>query len=281
MSEGNVYVCHWVLRKGKYEARIDGVPRRRVVADSFDELTIAIGELLITERGDGEPVLEFEPPYLDATGAKAVLRNDWVATYLNDAVRVNADNALFTGGFCTNCDWPVGDRTSKPLEVRREPHETRYKSIAAVTNHSMRLPILSARTLNLFTAQERDTFDARPVDIIPPGRLRWFEIVPRLFINEIAVRSLTPSGWVCKGCGRRCISHPTTLGWGPAVITRESIGADASMFFLGDAGNFEICFTKPRWAEIKAEMRSVGLTSNAIAIVSAADRELNPFLDVR
>jgi iron(III) transport system substrate-binding protein len=78
----------------------------------------------------------------------------------------------------------------------------------------MRIPVVSERLLDVFTAEERVGFDVRPVENTPATRTRFFEFVPRRFVPEVAGKSFQPDGWRCGLCGRRYVSNAGVLGYG-------------------------------------------------------------------
>jgi hypothetical protein len=152
------------------------------------------------------------------------------------------------------------------------------KVFSAVARDTMRIPVASERLLDVFTPEERAGFDVRPVDITPATRTRFFEFVPRRFVPEVAGKPFRPDGWQCGLCGRRYVSNARVLGYGPHVVSRDTIPPGAGLFFMGDAGHFSLCFSADRWEALKGTLRAAGITSSDVAIIEPGDREDSPEL---
>jgi hypothetical protein len=278
MSEGHIYVSYWERNERGYEGWMERWPKRRVSGETFYEMREALGNVVGEEVGDGEPNFEFEPPFIEAAGWEHLFRDGWRSTYLLRRPRLTTDVGLFDGGFCGQCKWPVGNRTNETLRVERDSWPKGIKSFAAVARHTMRIPVASKGLLDIFTSEERESFEFRPVETIPAARTRFYEFVPRRFVSEVGGKALQADGWHCRQCGRRYVSNSRVLGYGPRVVSRDAIEPGAGLFFLGDAGNFSVCLSADRWEELKATLRAAEITSSLIAIIEAGEREESPVL---
>jgi len=109
----------------------------------------------------------FEPEFIEPVGWEQLFRDGWRSTYFLENVRITNDTAIFDGGFCDHCKWPIGNRTKDRLKVEWGSWAHGIRSFAAVAHHTMRIPTASERLLNVFTARERESFEARPVEIVP------------------------------------------------------------------------------------------------------------------
>ena len=278
MSECHVYVCHWKHTARGYEGWIERWPKQHVTGDTFDEMRDALGDIVGEEVGDGEPQFEFEPPFIEAAGWEHLFRDGWRSTFFIDDVRLTTDSGVFEGGFCDRCKWPIGRRTGARLAVEFGPWAKGMKSFSATARDTMRVPVVSERLLDVFTPQERATFEARPVRITGTTQYRFYEFVPKRFVSRVGGKSFQPDGWHCSRCGRRYVSNGKVLGYGPEVVSRDAAEAATGLFFLGDPGNFFICLSADRWQAVKATLRAADITSSLIAIIEPEDREDSPTL---
>ena len=278
MSEGHVYVCGWRRTEDGYEGWIERWPKRRVTGGTFADMESALLEVAGEMVGDGEPQFEFEPPFLEPAAWEHVFRDGWRRTFFQHGVRPLSDAALFAGGFCDRCKWPIGRRTDAGLTVEWGPWAKGFKSFAAVARGGMRIPVVSERLLELFKPQERASFEARPVALTTAARTRFFEFVPRRIAPSVGGKPFRPDGWQCGRCGRRLVSNARVLGYGPHVVCRADVEPGASLFFQGDPGHFTLCFSAERWQAVKATLRAAEITSSALAIIEAAEREDSPEL---
>ena len=278
MSEGHVYVCHWQRNDRGFEGWIERWPERHVTGATFNEMRDALGNITGDELGDGEPQFEFEPPFIEAADWEHLFRHGWRSTFFLTGVRPTTDTGLFDGGFCNRCNWPVGDRTNEPLKVGWATCAKGGRSFAAISHRSMRIPVASEPLLDIFTPQERDSFEARPVETEEAMPTRFYEFVPRRFVSKVAGKPFQPDGWQCRQCGRRYVSNAKVLGYGAHVVSRDAIEPGAGLFFLGDPGKFSLCFSAERWQAVKAALRAAEISSSSIAIIDPSEIEQSPAL---
>lgn len=278
MSECHVYVCHWKHTARGYEGWIERWPKRHVSGNTFYEMRDALGDVVGEEVGDGEPQFEFEPPFIEAAGWEHLFRDGWRSTFFLSSVRLTTNAGIFESGFCERCKWPIGRRTSATLAVEFGPWARGIKSFSAVAQSTMRVPVASERLLDVFTAQERSTFEARPVTITGIVQSRFYEFVPQQFVSRVGGKSFQPDGWHCSGCGRRHVSNGKVLGYGSEVVSRDAVEPTPGIVFLGDPGHFSVCFGADRWEAVKSTLRAAEITSSPIAIIEPEDREDSPSL---
>jgi hypothetical protein len=272
MSECHVYVSHWRRTKDGFEGWLERWPKRRVTGKTFHEMTEALGDVVGEQVGDGEPQFEFEPPYIEAAGWKHLFRDGWTDTFFLHALRLDGHNGIFTGGFCGRCKRPIGGRTATRFEVEWGDWAEGITAFATSANDTMRIPVLSEELLDVLTREERASFDLRPVATRPSSGTRFFELAPRQFVAEAAGKALKARGWRCPACGRRQI-HNEALGYGPKVVSRDSLPPGPGLLFLGDPGAFSLCFTAQRWEAVKARLRQADITSSPLAIIEPHDRD--------
>jgi hypothetical protein len=278
MSEGHVYVCGWRLTEAGYEGWIERWPKRRVTGATFSDMENALLDVVGEKVGDGEPQFEFEPPFLEPAGWEHFFRDGWRSTFFVDGLRPATPAGLFDGGFCDRCKYPIGKRTDARLTIEWGPWARGTKCFQATIYSAMRVPVASERLLDVFTPQERASFEARPVALTTASRSRFFEFVPRRFVPDVGGKPFRPDGWQCGRCGRRLVSNAKVLGYGPHVVCRADIEPGAGLFFRGDPGHFSLCYSAARWHAVKATLRAAGITSSPVAIIEPADVEKSPVL---
>jgi hypothetical protein len=273
MSEMHVYVCNWQRKKSGYEGWIEQWPKRRVREKTFYEMRDALYDVVGEEVGDGEPQFEFEPPFVDATGWEHLFRDGWRSTFFLSDVKLTTEAGVFDGGFCGRCKRPIGNRTNQQLTVEWGSWAAGITSFAASGHDTMRIPVASEALLDIFTPQERKSFDLRPVQTTPSSRTSFYEFISRRFVSEVAGKLFQPEGWQCHQCGRRFLSNAKVLGYGTDVVSRDAIESGTGLFFLGDAGHFTLCFSADRWQTVKRTLRAADITSSSIAIIEPGEAE--------
>jgi hypothetical protein len=207
MSEGNVYRCNWKRTGDRYHAWLVNLPRLKVDSDSLEEALDQIYDLIGEKYGDGEAVLDLDPPTETNDEYVSLCHNAF--WYPARGFSLEEFAALYAGGVCTFCCNGIGPRTSVPLRVG---------SIGDgdLLGAGLRMPrswLASDAFKKRLSRTERDAIEWRPVDVFTKTNSRFFEMLPKEPIFAVADRKQQVSGWRCPKCGHRVfnvwgIYHP-------------------------------------------------------------------------
>jgi hypothetical protein len=138
-----------------------------------------------------------------------------------------------------------------------------------------RLMIVSDAFLTALTEQERGTFQARPLEWTSGSGRRFFELIPRSFVEAGAVKGGEVNGWRCERCGRRVFSY----GYGIQTICRQHLPPDSpTFFFVGCGTDVNLYCTRGRWRSLAGQAWARKLTGNPLAVLDASDFESEPLL---
>jgi hypothetical protein len=275
MSESPTYVCNWRrLDDGRYEAWLAKQPGRRVEAETIRGVKDQLGDVIGELWGDGEPQFEFDPPLLEVVGWDHLFVHGHMSTFFNYGHRIENWKDAYTGGFCTQCGWPIGSRTAVPLQVFTKSWPEELDVFRAAHSHCGCVLVVSDRILGIFSAEERKFFETRPIQNPGGAAKHFFEILPKHFVPHATGNDLAPSGWHCPACDRNYIVHPKTLGYGTQAACDSDIGTPAPpIFFLGDPGRYSMCLSRARWEKLKAELHKFDLVSRLLAVIPEAERD--------
>lgn len=279
-DKGNVYYCRWEKnQEGNYVGWEEKYPSRRAEATTPRDLMSALGELVGEYHNDHEACLQFDPPLTAGEDRSELFKDQIVSLSWNSSFRFTPSaKTAFAGGKCQECQRGIGPRTAAPLIVDDFGGGTEGAS-SWPTIMGGHLIIVSEAFLTLLAPDERAAFDTRPVEWNPKRRLKFFEIIPRAFFPEVAIKGLSGSGWRCTLCGRKHYSHGEALGWGPSVICRTSLTSPASpLFFIGDELDYRPCVSRKRWEALRGRSGARKLTSNPLAIVDEKQCDGDPWV---
>lgn len=271
MAEGGVYLCGWKATGQGYLVWLEKRPALRCEAGTIEEATTLLADRICGELGDGEAVLEFDPPVPQKASTERFYRDDFVTVCPNSHFELrNAPAALFTGGVCRECGHAVGPRTETPISAVIE------SGVDAAFFYRLQLAsflLVSAEFLALLTKAERQQFEARPVQLPPKRRKRFFEIIPQFSVPPCGVAGLTASGWKCSTCGYRSLNHEE-FGWSAvsgAVCRKDFPSPRPQSFFVGSPNEVWLCMPRRRWLGLRGKPGTRGLMTYPVPVVEPAD----------
>lgn len=252
-------------------------PRITARATDWQGALDAICAAICEASGDGEPNLSFDPPEPVEGGDGRFALRDWLLLAACGFLDVDSTlPELFTGGFCTHCGAPIGERTDVPL-VARGPAE----GDLCWTYFFVHLPLLvSERLREALTPAERDSFRWIPVTPAPRTRKRYFECVPTRLIAPVAVRGWTISGTECPACGHRwvhCTTEPEIDFEGRQIhswIAPDDLpSTSAGMLAFGERGSWLPLVPAERARVLAEEFRGVRPCAIGLAPADLADHK--------
>lgn len=269
MSEGQVFVCKWErLPRGRCRGAV-AQPSIQLEAADVGKLVEALTQAITALTSDGDPVIELDPPVVP--GDRRDLFQDRIVVLGPKAhFRFDGYAKLVENGFCARCRWPLGGRTSEPLAVASTwPGDATYSWDPRA--EGVHVLLIAEGLLAALPDVAREAFDVRPA-VMPPGtRKRFLEVVPKSFIPEVSIKSLTTAGWHCNACGRVHVSNGPSLGWGVHAVARSSV-PDVPAFFIGDSTGHRWCMKADLWPQVKPLLKKAKFSRNVLAIVE--DRQV-------
>lgn len=175
--------------------------RTNPVQKTFDDL-LAVGHRLSAEARAARPT---DQPRGNTARLAGV---DWSLDLAGGAVLQNL-KTLFTGGYCSACLIPLGERTRWRMKVRYgDSLSRRCDGVLAQLTERPAGPIYrlyTKRFLSLLSPRERRTFGWRAVSVVNPTRTtpELFEVVGSdVHADVVALRGGTPDRFRCQVCGR-------------------------------------------------------------------------------
>src|SRR5258705_95227 len=165
MTEGRVYVCAWSRTDEGFRLWVKRRPRIAVEAATFDEADELLHDAILAALGDGESLVEYDPPRPAAADAGLPIRARLALVFPESSARLVDAASLFENGLCTQCYQPLGPRTDVPLAVERIDG-----SVDGMTAKLKRpygsgpnLRCFSEEFLALLEPSERSRFEWRPL----------------------------------------------------------------------------------------------------------------------
>src|SRR5258706_12394453 len=123
--EGNIYLCCWKKGPGHYKLWLKKHPDVTVAGESFQSAEEKMWELICLRLGDGEAVLEFDPPPPVNSLIQGYETPAIVSVSGNDTVDAPRQTmGLFIKDYCPTCTRAWGERTKTELEVGSLPSKS-------------------------------------------------------------------------------------------------------------------------------------------------------------
>lgn len=277
--EGQVYPCQWVATPKGIRAWVTDQPKIAVETHTFAKAEEALADEILDALGDGEAVLDFEPPP-PREGTDGEVGALWTLDE-QEFAHFEVPARYFVGGLCDHCVMPRGPRTAHPLELTKV---VRGSDMAMARAHGApgvgpMLTIVSEKLVSLLTDAERAAFEWRAV-VQPVGRgvRPFFEIV---HIGP-TIPLVVPNGrgalaWRCEVCGFEWIGVKRA-GRLPTVFVSESdLAAGKRSLTAIDAWQFaRFVVSEDRWVELvrTGKLSQVTRTPVIILAESAVNRAL-------
>lgn len=285
-DKGDVYYCTWrKAENGEFIGWEKRDPSLKAQGATPRELQRELVEVVVEHYDDQEAALHFDPLLSETNEwdhlfADRFFQIGWNAAF---SYREPAASA-FLGGRCPECGIGLGERNAEPLRVDAINAQTDGAfSSAGSSPHPQSSPagliLVSDRFVEALTDEERATFDARPVELTKNPGLRFFEVVPKAFIPEVAIKDVPVNGWRCERCGRLEYSHGGTLPISVEVVCRSDLPSPRPPFlFVGAPRSFRMYATKARWDGLCGKPFARKLDGSPLASVDESLCERNPRL---
>jgi hypothetical protein len=266
MPEGRVYFCSWKIVDDSVEVWVKRRPAVRAESEYFEDACADLKDEICDAYGDGEPCLEFDPPFSTPASETRVPPLVVVAGGNNrpDPFRgatAEMCRALYTGGLSTRCCGGLGERTKKPWFIG----QIASGSEAAFTGYPVgERRLFSDQFLSMLTPGERRCAQWRPV-IRSRGRKVFRELIGSKAIPLVAINGVKPTGWSCPTCGRRNF-YPKIAG-DLAVCEDDLPSPLPRVFPIGDARSTHLVMTLERWKKIVGRPGSRGCIGHPLILL--------------
>ncbi len=259
MSEGRNYRCDWERTRGGYRV---WVHNRRMLQARGPSLQVALDELssvICVKTGDGEASFTLWPLAPANEPDRPWILPNWCSLFGAADVRIEGGGeGLFSGGWCSNCNEPIGKRTSARLRATRSAAGDACTpwwdwGMEGVSYHPL---ICSERLLSQFTSEEVAGCEWREVEMPKRCRTRMFECIPRRRVPEVAVKGWATEGWTCKLCGTKRFSCSPSgrISWSDGSIlewySQPVLTRQGAMSRLGDCGSGRLLLDLVRGSQL-------------------------------
>lgn len=172
MTEGNTYLCDWSRIKGVYRVWLDDRPSVFEEDVSFFECEILFCERILSDYGDGEPLLYYKNGQPIDSFPSKYARPYFHELFTNYQSRIiNRYGDLYTKDKCQACNSPRGNRAEEQLIFKSFPKD--QDIICAYNVDSL---IVSKRIMDLFSLG--DLFKVKEVLSKDATRRKFYEILP-------------------------------------------------------------------------------------------------------
>ena len=285
-DKGNVYYCEWKKNAdGFYEGWLTKNPSLRVEEYSIDEMITELGEIVGEHFNDHEAALQFEPDLNSESGYEHLFIDGLVSLVWNTGTAYTASkNTAFKSGRCEQCGRGLGPRSAEQLALDYIGSGTD----GAFSYSSNQPPpcdspggmiFVSQQFLDQLTPQELLCLPHRPVQMPKRSRRQFFELVPKKFVEPVAIPGLKLAGWQCDLCGTKCFSHGKTLGWGTDVVCQSDLPKSLPpFFFVGDRTQYHLCTSDMIFRRLKGGIGSKKLGSFRLGVIAKKDCNRSPSL---
>ena len=258
MGEGHVYLCRWRVEDEMYQIWVQNRPRLRAWGDSLDDASEELVSQICLATGDGEAVLDLDPPPGGDTAFVAFGTNS--SWYLRDGTTREECAALYDGGICNVCFSCVGQRTDLPLPLGPVGEGDIQFSWAMFCD----AVIASDRLRSLLTPRERAAFEWHPVEQSRRLRRTFFELVPKHPIHEVADRNEQVDGWRCRHCRRRVFGK-----FDPHIAADDVPRPRPKVLAIGGRWT-RVALPIARWRALRGQAGAKGIIARPVTILPSS-----------
>jgi hypothetical protein len=275
-DKGGVYLCHWKQNAdGDYVGWADKRPKIRVETMTISEMEDYLADEVRHAFNDVEGIVEFDPPLPGSVDTASLFKDGLLTLSPGSHFRFMEADKLFDG-ICNRCKSPIGKRSKSEIFVKSIwPGDTSFSWDSRISGH---LDIVSDRFLALLTTAELSRFNLRPVIFAKARRKKFFELLPKKFVQPCGVKGWKPSGWYCDLCKCQIFNYWEQLGSNISrVVRRSDLGRSIpSMFAVGIPGKYNLCVNRQRWKELRKNRATFGMSSTPLAVITDAQAEARP-----
>jgi hypothetical protein len=284
-TEGHVYNCSWKRSGDDYLIWLEKDQTLLAQSTDFEEAQDQLCELICERFGDGEAVLELNPPPPVTESVNWHKHGIVRLGYNAHAELLNRDERFFAEGRCPRCNTPRGARTDNPLHLKKLPPADTF----VVSNFIPTIQLFSESFLSLLTQKEKAVLQFQPVKVEGSTRRRFFELVGNPSLIYVGIKNATfvpPISRRCPLCGFRSF-----LMKGPDIPMfsyMQDFVAEGdlptplpSVFLAGSVKNeVALCLPRQRWLEMRGKPGTKGIPTSRIGVVPASRVERNLDLPV-
>lgn len=277
MAEGGTYVCRWEKKRRQYVLWLEEQDDLKSEDPDFGAAADELASLIGLWNGDGEAVLEFDPPR--PVAGEASLSARLVSVGYNASARVlNRSPALFEGGLCGHCQFGIGARTDVPLEIGDVPKGD-VLGLERLLPHGL---LLSEPFLGLLNEEERARLVLQPVvssSKQPLMELKGESVTATVGVQAAEYPSAFLQSWSCRECSRTVFITDSERFAGTEVFLARSALPDQipSVFAFDDGFRMCLAMTQIRWRELLGRKPGThGVSTISIGVIPDALVELRP-----
>jgi hypothetical protein len=264
---------------------VEGNANLRVEAEDFEDAEDELGGLICEKAGDGEAVMEFDPP------SPVRNRTNWTPIeivslgYNASAELVDREQPLFSKGRCVVCRTPHGKRTKTQIRLKKIPQTDTF----SVRNFLPRIQIFSESFIGLLTEQERLALEFQPIETEGKSRKRFFELVGRPQMRYVGIKGAEYNPTVsrqCPSCRNRTflmrgLDIPMYSDIQDFLAYQDLPSPLSSVLLVGhEIETASLCMPRSRWLEIRGKSGTKGVCTSKIGIVPEERVKRNPSLPI-
>lgn len=266
MAEGNVYLCSWKKTSEGIDAQLLADESVRVMTKSFSELKELLQEQIIEWNGDGEAVVELIPPSPSSTKKGINLYTD--IGYNNRANVLNSDS-LYGNGYCSKCQFSLGQRNNNPLEIEGV---LKGACVGVVGSY----PIIQIYTwdfIKLLIDRTETSIEVLPV--LKNGKetgyveIKSVTAVKNVGCNGAEYPSVFQQSWQCDVCNRsKFIAQLNGASEGEYYLSSNSFHGQAPNITFVDSGMLtSIVLRNDLWSKIAKDKASKGIVTSPVVVL--------------
>jgi hypothetical protein len=260
MTEGHVYLCKSERKGERYRVWVENRRGLNVEGISLEDACEQLVDLICLKTGDGEAVLEFERQWDNLKNSLVALscNSSW---YPAEGEWWRRADELYEGGICETCCMGIGRRTDTPLHVG----SVGAGDVLASWFRFCDSLVASEKFRELLTPAERRALEWRPVELHKKGKRKFFELIPKNPIHEVADRASDFSGWRCPEC-RRVALH--VGGYDDTFVAAADIpNPKAKLFVVQSLVACELLIPASRWKKLRGRPGTSGITTKRVVLV--------------
>jgi hypothetical protein len=268
MEEGNVYLCNKKKTLGIYTLELQENKKIKSKGISLEACKVDICMQIMDWNGDGEAILEFIPSV-----AKKTATGVHVYTILNsnnDSLDATDTKELYEDGICDKCQFPLGKRNDKYIEVDRKPK-------GGIVHFYRSLPwreIYSDSFIALLTKEEQELFKTRDV-LVNDKPCGYKEIFPQKIVNHVGHKNaiynrVYQDSWRCNLCKREIfdIWKINNKKNNFVFISSKSFSIDDTVLFIEHGGSVALAVRNDRWIELLKHKKEIrGISTSPIVVL--------------